>query len=118
MPELRTHHGCHSCERAAGWDIVTQLLNLGDFRPEDPMITMEPLPITRPAPGVGQARVILAWVGLLGAPATWGASPRQPPTFGRDIWPIVAANCLSWHGADQLKGGLDLRSVATMRRGG
>src|SRR5205085_162841 len=36
----------------------------------------------------------------------------------RDIWPIVAANCVSCHGADQLKGGLDLRSVATMLRGG
>src|SRR6516165_7270508 len=77
-----------------------------------------PAGLTRPALGVGKSRVMWLWLGFLGAPAAWGASPEQPLTFERDIWPIVAANCVSCHGADPLKGGLDLRSVATMRRGG
>jgi hypothetical protein len=64
------------------------------------------------------SRVVLLWLGLLGTPASWGAGPERPLTFERDIWPIVAANCVSCHGADQPKGGLDLRSVATMLRGG
>ena len=82
------------------------------------MITSDPVRITRPALGVGTSRVGLLWLGLLGAPAAWGAGPERPLTFERDIWPIVAANCVSCHGADQLKGGLDLRSAATLRRGG
>ena len=38
--------------------------------------------------------------------------------FERDVWPIIAANCVGCHGADGPKGGLDLRTVSTMLRGG
>src|SRR5262249_3642208 len=85
---------------------------------EDPMMTRKPVRTTRPAMGTGTSRVMLLWLGLLAAPSSWGAGPEGPVSFERDIWPIVAANCVSCHGADQLKGELDLRSVATMLRGG
>src|SRR5437773_1676662 len=94
------------------------MLNVGDFQREDPVITRAPAPLTRPVLGMGTSPVVLLWLGLLGAPASWGAGPERSLTFERDIWPIVAANCASCHGADQLKGGLDLRSVPTMLRGG
>ncbi len=38
--------------------------------------------------------------------------------YERDVRPIIAANCVGCHGADKPKGGLDLRSVASMLRGG
>ncbi|MCB1086966.1 MAG: DUF1549 domain-containing protein, partial [Verrucomicrobiae bacterium] len=43
----------------------------------------------------------------------------EPPVFERDIHPILKANCYHCHGEeDELKGGLDLRLVKTMRQGG
>jgi mono/diheme cytochrome c family protein len=81
-------------------------------------MTSKPVRIRGLALGTGTSRLVLLGLGLLGAAAAWGAGPERPLTFERDIWPIVAANCVSCHGVNQLKGGLDLRSVATMLRGG
>jgi mono/diheme cytochrome c family protein len=47
-----------------------------------------------------------------------GADPARPLSFERDIWPIIAANCTSCHGADKPKAGLDLRTVSGMLKGG
>src|SRR5262249_40384063 len=57
----------------------------------------------------------LAWAG-----ASLRADPVRKPglQFERDIWPIVAANCVGCHGAEAPKAGLDLRTVARMLRGG
>jgi len=46
------------------------------------------------------------------------AGPAPPLIFERDIWPIIAANCVGCHGAEKPKRGLDLRSVSRMLRGG
>ncbi len=59
------------------------------------------------------------------------ASPPVPPTpklsaptvavtFQNDILPIFQAKCVSCHGADRkkIKGGLDVRTVASLLRGG
>ena len=49
--------------------------------------------------------------------ATAGAD--EPPTFERDVRPILKAYCLDCHGAgEQLKGKLDLRLARSARRGG
>src|SRR5260370_36780794 len=49
---------------------------------------------------------------------TWGAEPERPITFERDIWPMLVANCAACHGGEAPKGGLDLRTVSGMFRGG
>lgn len=60
------------------------------------------------------------WLGLLLACEACGddADPKQQPLFERDVWPIIAANCVNCHGADAPKAGLDLRTVSRMHKGG
>jgi hypothetical protein len=42
-----------------------------------------------------------------------------PPTFRADIRPILQAKCVTCHGtSDKLKGGLDVRTVAAILKGG
>ena len=40
------------------------------------------------------------------------------PNFERDVWPVLAIHCTRCHGAQEPKGGLDLRTVNSMLRGG
>ena len=42
----------------------------------------------------------------------------KPPTFEKDVRPILAAHCFNCHGADAQESGLDLRKVSSMIRGG
>ena len=60
------------------------------------------------------------WLGLLLACVARGgdADPKRPPLFERDVWPIIADHCVSCHGADAPKAGLDLRTVSRMHKGG
>jgi mono/diheme cytochrome c family protein len=61
----------------------------------------------------------LALAGLLLAACAPGADAQEPPPpFEREAWPILAANCIVCHGAEKPQGGLDLRSVASILRGG
>jgi len=47
------------------------------------------------------------------------AADDEARTFEKDIWPIFRAHCFDCHGAtEELKGGLDLRLVRFMKRGG
>src|SRR5690348_11670575 len=55
---------------------------------------------------------------LLGSCGVSANEPPQPAPFERDVWPILAANCVACHGAEKPKGGLDLRSVPSILRGG
>ncbi|HZW29436.1 MAG TPA: DUF1549 domain-containing protein, partial [Isosphaeraceae bacterium] len=58
---------------------------------------------------------------ILAAGCTMMAAARadEPPTFERDVRPILKAYCLDCHGAgEQLKGKLDLRLARSARRGG
>jgi cytochrome c553 len=45
-------------------------------------------------------------------------SAQEQPTFERDVWPILATRCAACHGGEKPKGGLDLRSVTSLLRGG
>ncbi len=42
----------------------------------------------------------------------------EEPRFERDIVPILKTHCFSCHGADKRKGGLDLRTVGSVAKGG
>lgn len=46
------------------------------------------------------------------------APPGGGPVFERDVLPVLKAHCLKCHGAGNLKGGLDLRTLAAMTKGG
>ncbi|HJZ60200.1 MAG TPA: c-type cytochrome domain-containing protein [Gemmataceae bacterium] len=39
-------------------------------------------------------------------------------TFDKDIKPILRVNCMSCHGDPTIKGGLDIRTLATIKQGG
>src|SRR5262245_51795869 len=63
------------------------------------------------------ARCALWWLMMLvGTGPAW--ADESSPRFERDIAPIVRARCWKCHGAVERKGGLSLRSVATMLAGG
>src|SRR5260370_13366838 len=42
----------------------------------------------------------------------------KAPVFEKDVLPILTANCLKCHGSETRKSGLDLRSPASMLKGG
>jgi hypothetical protein len=55
----------------------------------------------------------------LGLVAVFAAPSRPgPPRYETDVAPILRDHCFKCHGADERKGGLDLRSVAAMTHGG
>jgi mono/diheme cytochrome c family protein len=45
-------------------------------------------------------------------------SRAEPPQFDKDIGSILRDHCIKCHGGEARKGGLDLRTVASMTRGG
>ena len=47
-----------------------------------------------------------------------GASSPQPPTFEKDIFPLLATHCHDCHGKDTREAGLDLRTARAMVFGG
>src|SRR5947209_11577184 len=60
--------------------------------------------------------VLSVWASLL-IPASLIAAP--PPTFEKDIRPMLKAHCFDCHGeGDKLRGGLDLRLRRLMLKGG
>src|SRR4051794_15541358 len=66
---------------------------------------------------LGGLALSLLW-GLSFACNVRGAGPERSSGFERDVWPILATHCVSCHGADSPKAGLDLRTVSGMLRGG
>ena len=53
------------------------------------------------------------------ASSSFAADATQTLTYERDIRPIFRAHCFDCHGAtDELKGGLDLRLVRFLKKGG
>ena len=49
---------------------------------------------------------------------TPAASTPPDPLFERDVLPLLRSNCLGCHGGLRQKGGLDLRSIPAMLKGG
>src|SRR6266849_5512510 len=61
-----------------------------------------------------QTPMVIGWVLFASAPVVAAA----PPTFEKDIRPILKAHCFDCHGeGEKLKGGLDLRLQRLMPRG-
>ena len=69
--------------------------------------------------GLGLAGLagVIAWIMAAQASRAADGRPQETVRFERDVRPILAAHCVGCHGADRPKAGLDLRGVATMRRG-
>lgn len=66
---------------------------------------------------IGTATVLVIW--LLAFPVARGANAAEAAlVFENDVLPILTAHCFKCHGLEARKAGLDLRSVATMLRGG
>src|SRR5436309_15457142 len=62
-----------------------------------------------------QISMAFGWLLLAAAPILAAA----PPTFEKDIRPILKAHCFDCHGeGEKLKGGLDLRLQRLMLKGG
>src|SRR5438445_652962 len=62
-----------------------------------------------------QVSVVVGWLLFFSAPVAAAA----PPTFEKDIRPILKAHCFDCHGeGEKLKGGLDLRLQRLMLKGG
>ncbi len=71
----------------------------------------------------GVTKTVAATFGMALVLAVAGATGRSAvadePTFERDIRPILRAHCLDCHGGvEELQGGLDLRQVRLMQKGG
>src|SRR5947209_13117930 len=63
-----------------------------------------------------QTSMVVAWLLWASAPV---AAAAAPPTFEKDIRPILKAHCFDCHGeGEKLKGGLDLRLQRLMLKGG
>src|SRR5688500_11711568 len=63
--------------------------------------------------------LVLALIGVSAAgapPAT--AGDGEAPSFERDVLPVLTSNCLGCHGGLMQKGGLDMRSIPLMLKGG
>jgi hypothetical protein len=64
-------------------------------------------------------RFVLLMLFLAILPDSLFAAEARPLTYERDIRPIFRAHCFDCHGAtDELKGGLDLRLVRFLKKGG
>lgn len=65
-------------------------------------------------------RLSLAFVPLMICFAIWGPGPAHAdePLFERDVLPILARQCLGCHGGLRQRGGLDLRTIPSMLKGG
>jgi hypothetical protein len=62
------------------------------------------------------AVIIIVWGA--GIRAATGDESAAVTSFERDAWPVLAVYCTGCHGGEKPKGGLDLRSVSSIVRGG
>ena len=64
--------------------------------------------------------VLIAWMAGIGASFGFAEAtvPGESPVFERDVLPIFVAHCVKCHGFEARLAGLDLRTVAFMKRGG
>jgi mono/diheme cytochrome c family protein len=61
---------------------------------------------------------IRAWIESLSAPAANAASTPAEPVTEHDIIPVLYLRCTVCHGLRRQEGGLDLRTLASMLKGG
>jgi len=76
-------------------------------------------PISLPVNATGGsrffARTLLLGICAFGSP---GAGWSAEPLFERDVLPVLTKNCLGCHGGLRQKGGLDMRTIPAMLKGG
>ena len=70
----------------------------------------------RPRLGINMILALVLLVFVCGAGSI--APANTPPSFERDVRPILEANCVSCHGAEAPQQGLDLRTAPAILRGG
>ncbi len=68
--------------------------------------------------GLTGLAVVLVWFSVVPVSRAADDERRKPVDDERLVRPIFAANCIGCHGAERPKAGLDLRTVASMLRGG
>ena len=88
------------------------------IRPEDRTMRHDSRPRLWRGMGLTGLAVVLVWFSVVPVSRAADDERRKPVDDGRLVRPIIAANCVGCHGAERPKGGLDLRSVASMLRGG
>jgi hypothetical protein len=90
--------------------------------PPTPVVSVAPEPAkpTAPEPEPAKTPAVVAAVKPPPKPEPRPPEPSRPvPTFAKDVQPIVTAKCVTCHGRDnKKKGGLDLRSLAALHKGG
>src|SRR5258708_1456906 len=62
------------------------------------------------------SRFLIALLAVIAAPPLWAA--EAPPSFERDIAPLLRAHCLKCHSGTSPKGNLDLTQREAMLKGG
>src|SRR5262249_38683412 len=88
------------------------------IRSEDPMMRQDSRTGSLRDMGLTGLAAVLVWFMASQVSPAADREPPKPVRFERDVRPILAANCVGCHGADHPKAGLDLRSVASLLRGG
>jgi hypothetical protein len=83
-----------------------QRISAGDMPPED-----EP-PLTK-----DESQLLLDWLRQ-GAPGLPASDPQSGQLDQHSVQPILLLRCKTCHGPQRLAGGVDLRSVAALLRGG
>jgi len=74
-------------------------------------------PDGEPKLSANEGKLIRRWIES-GAKALNHAQVRQKPIGQHDVLPIVLLRCAPCHGAQRKDGGVDLRTTASMRKGG
>jgi hypothetical protein len=95
-------------------------------RPSKPPVVATSTPIERPPPSTANSRKPAPTERPVEKPVPPPPPPEKPPakpttalTFAKDVQPIFRAKCVNCHGdRNKLKGGLDVRTLKAIEKGG
>lgn len=96
--------------------ILTLVLAACGGAPAQTPVAVEPSPTTAPQPGPTPGPTAPAESPAPTAAPT-AESSAAGVSFARDVQPILNSRCISCHGVEDIKDGLDLRTYASLMRG-